>query len=64
MCYYTHSAAVRLNCADFLHTGVAGRVASKPFLLPETFNGDSEDEWMNPIESCADVNSWTKDEDK
>eukprot|EP00731_Ephydatia_muelleri_P002954 Em0001g2954a len=42
-------------------------MASKPFLLPETFSGESGtkwDEWINHFESCADVNNWTKDEDR
>eukprot|EP00731_Ephydatia_muelleri_P022271 Em0014g862a len=42
-------------------------MANKPFLLPETFSGESGtkwDEWINHFESCADVNNWTKDEDR
>ena len=53
--------------ASALYTGVDGRMANKPFLLPETFSGESGtkwDEWINHFESCADVNNWTKDEDR
>ncbi|KAL5480079.1 hypothetical protein EMCRGX_G023701 [Ephydatia muelleri] len=42
-------------------------MANKTFLLPETFSGESGtkwDEWINHFESCADVNNWTKDEDR
>eukprot|EP00731_Ephydatia_muelleri_P032784 Em0024g328a len=42
-------------------------MANKPFLLPETFSGESGtkwDEWINHFHSCADVNNWTKDEDR
>ena len=50
--------------ASVLYTGVVGRMANKPFQLPETFSGEKWDEWINLFESCADVNNWTKDEDR